>query len=67
MVRTGLDGKEIVRLILETDEDLEELRKLDEQGKLDARHSFGDDPAAWARPVGPKGLAPLRRRSRRSD
>ena len=40
-------GKQVVRLIPETVEDLAELRRLDEAGLLDARSSFGDDPDTW--------------------
>jgi hypothetical protein len=66
ILSTGLRGNQIVRLIPETDDDLAELRKLDEQGELDVSDSFGDDPAAWAPSADAETPGPPRRRPRRS-
>lgn len=41
-ILTGLNGEEITQLIPENDEDLEELKRLDEEGELDTAESFGD-------------------------
>lgn len=43
----GVDGKEVVMLIPETDEDMAELERMAKVGELDARQSFADDPDAW--------------------
>ncbi len=42
-VTKGANGKEVVELIPETEEDLEELQRLYEQGKLDARDTLADE------------------------
>lgn len=41
------DGTEITELIPETEEDLKELQRLQDEGKLDSDHSFSDDPDRW--------------------
>ena len=46
-VTIGKDGKEIVHLIPETDEDVRELERMIAEQKLQPRDSFADDPAAW--------------------
>lgn len=46
----GIDGKEIVRMMSENEEDVVELRRLAEAGDLDDRESFGDDPGVWKEP-----------------
>lgn len=46
-VMKGLNGKEIVTLIPENEEDEKELERLAKAGKLDMRDSFADDPQAW--------------------
>lgn len=46
-IERGIDGKEIVRMTPENEDDVAELRKQAESGDLDDRESFGDDPDAW--------------------
>lgn len=41
-----LDGGTIICLTPENEEDVKELRRLEKEGLLDTRHSFGDDPQA---------------------
>lgn len=44
---TGKNGKTIVELIPETDEDLAELERMAAEQDIDQRESFADDPDAW--------------------
>lgn len=41
---TGANGRTIVELIPESSADLDELRQMAEDGELDDRESFADDP-----------------------
>lgn len=41
---TGQNGRTITQLTPESQADIDELRRMDEAGELDARHSFADDP-----------------------
>lgn len=43
----GRNGKIIIELIPETDEDIAELQRMADEQSIDDRHSFADDPAAW--------------------
>lgn len=43
----GMNGKTIIELIPETEEDIRELERLAKEQEIDMRDSFGDDPAAW--------------------
>lgn len=43
----GVNGKRIIELIPETEEDIAELARMAEQQDIDQRDSFADDPAAW--------------------
>lgn len=43
----GLGGKTITRMLPENERDVEKLRKLAEDGKVDDRESLGDDPEVW--------------------
>lgn len=45
-IATGLDGKQVVRLLPETDADVEELRRMARSRQLDDRESLGDDRPA---------------------
>lgn len=45
--RTDAKGKTYTVLIPENEADLAELRRLEKAGQVDARESFGDDPAVW--------------------
>jgi hypothetical protein len=44
---TTFDGKQVVRLIRESDEDVAEIHRLDKAGLIDARTNFADDPDRW--------------------
>ncbi|MGE0542497.1 MAG: hypothetical protein AB7R89_20205 [Dehalococcoidia bacterium] len=44
-----IEGKQVVHLIPESDEDLAEIHRLDEAGLIDARTNFADDPDMWNR------------------
>jgi len=46
-ITIGRDGKEIVHLIPETEEDIRELERMIAEKRLRPRDSFADDPAAW--------------------
>lgn len=43
----GKNGKVIIELIPETEEDIAELERIAEQQDVDQRDSFADDPSAW--------------------
>jgi hypothetical protein len=43
----GRNGKTIIELIPETDEDIAKLQRMADKQDIDDRHSFADDPAAW--------------------
>jgi hypothetical protein len=45
---TTIDGKQVVRLVPESDEDVAEIRRLDAAGLIDARTNFADDPDTWS-------------------
>lgn len=47
-IKTGADGKQIVFLVPETEEDVRELERRINAGEVDQRDSFADDPSAWA-------------------
>ena len=44
-VKVGINGKTVVELIPENDDDLRILEAMMEAGQLDARDSFADEPA----------------------
>lgn len=44
---TGKNGKTIVELIPETEEDMAELERMAKEQEIDQRESFADDPEAW--------------------
>jgi hypothetical protein len=43
----GKNGKVIIELIPETDEDIAELERMADKQDIDRRDSFADDPDAW--------------------
>lgn len=43
----GKNGKTIIELIPETEEDVAELERMVKEQPVDNRDSFADDPAAW--------------------
>lgn len=59
---TTVGGREVIRLIPETEDDIEELRRLDRAGLLDSHASFGDH----AKPRSKQTEDTTRRSGRRS-
>lgn len=41
-ILTGIDGEQVTQLIPESEEDLEEIKRLEEEKAIDTAESFGD-------------------------
>lgn len=46
-IEIDAEGNEIVFLVPETEEDVKELERRINEGEVDQRDSFADDPSAW--------------------
>ncbi len=43
----GRNGKTIIELIPETEDDIREIERMAKEQGIDSRDSFADDPSAW--------------------